>query len=210
MVVVLESQDTYIAPGTKTVTGIATATTGSYDLKVYGYSKYQKYITGDLTAGGQGYIEQSGELVEGDWNASASATKEFALDKGYSFFPSDYQDKSYTMYARYYDRAGTSPHIAFGGTVSVDEDNVTLSGNATLTFEIGNNFRLDSGDELIMTTSTVFGHFNIETAQYIKEDVPIKDAEFLYTCFASEVKLNVKSTVNEEAKKISRIDYRMP
>ena len=89
MVVVLENQDIEIAPGTKTVTGVATAIAGAYDLKVYARSKYQKYITGDLTAGGQGYIEQSGELVEGDWNASASATKEFALDKGYSFFASD-------------------------------------------------------------------------------------------------------------------------
>lgn len=150
----------------------------------------QVYIgsAGELTAGGQGYIQDEMNLTSTDLQVDKLAC-DFELDKGYSFFAVDY-DKA-PWYARYYEKKDGNPRIGIrnvtrpvGGFITLDDDS-----NQFLSMDDGSShLPMNSGDEIIISTNTLGSSLNVETkvaqseGDYrAKEDVEITSDELVYT-----------------------------
>lgn len=138
-----------------------------------------KGSAGELSAGCKEYIQDEMDLTSAQLQNDKSDC-DFALDKGYSFFATDFSSGSW--YARYYQSIEDNPHIETAGSVGKSGDEVVLGSNQTLYFDGTGKFRRDSGDEIIVSTSTQSGHFNVEVQNLLTEDVAFSSNKFLHTC----------------------------
>lgn len=179
--------DDPIAPGVHSVK-YTTGADGKYDLKVYAKKLYDHVTTGTLTAGNKTLIQKDVDITDTNWNADGTVgTQDFsgdlALDQGYSFFASDIVTVG-QWYARYYEKQAGSPSIFSTGLGLPSDGEITLSTSNFFGFyttaSLGN---IDSGHEMVITTSATSGHFKMvtQTASAHENAEITSGKEFVYT-----------------------------